>query len=101
MAIARVKAHNITINSLGLSVPETSYYICDSKEDLDKLPTDPINAAAGSIAVVLGYKLPDGVTDINKDKSKWNDGYGEGASEAYMMGASGKWIRYKGISMIN
>lgn len=100
MAVARVKTRGITINNLGISIPDASYFVCDTYEDLQNLPYDPVNAAAGSIAIVLGYKEPNDIDDIRDDKSHVNEGGGKEASVAYMMGASGIWIKYTGVSII-
>lgn len=76
MAIARVSLDEGFYNTAHMYVPGASQYICESEDDVAKLPKDDAKVAVGSRAMVI----PTG--------------------NVYIFGPSKTWIKYKGISIV-
>ena len=74
---ARVKQKGITINNVGMAIPEASYFVCDGVEDILFLPTDPKDASAGSVAVALD------------------------TGDVFMLSPSKKWVKFPGVATLN
>lgn len=76
MAFARISLDEGFYNTAHMYVPGASQYICESDDDIAKLPTDDTKITIGSRAMVI----PTG--------------------EVYIFGPSKKWIKYKGVAIM-